>query len=321
MKIRSGAESLSVSEAAAALGISTPTVKRMVAEDRLESFRTSGGHLRITAESIEAVRGQRQVRPHPVREASPVLQNRSERVEELTLEAQEHRARRELEKLRREEQEQAESQEAEAQARQDEAAERQVEIELERERLELEKAQEQARRERDQVQERQRIEAERELAAFRSRWQEKASEAVADYEYRWLSATQRKEVLEGLEAEIEKRQPADESRMGTILARSLEALAEPIRAARDAQERRQRLTDEALRSLPYMSTETEKVRATVVIREALRRLERQGCVHESDAALRTSSMSPSGNCFLVCGVSGTRGESARNNRNESRPHL
>ena len=96
-KIRSGAESLSVSEAAAALGISTPTVKRMVAEDRLESFRTPGGHLRITAESIEAVREQRHVRPRPVREASPVLQNRRERLEELTLEAQEHRARRDLE--------------------------------------------------------------------------------------------------------------------------------------------------------------------------------------------------------------------------------
>lgn len=161
-KIRSGAESLSVSEAAAALGISTPTLKRMVAEDRLDSFRTPGGHLRITMESIKDMREQRHARPRPMREASPVLQNRRERLEELTLEAQEHRARRELEKLRREEQEEAETLEAEAQAREDEAAERQAELEVERERLELEKAQEEARQEHERAQERQKLQAARE---------------------------------------------------------------------------------------------------------------------------------------------------------------
>jgi hypothetical protein len=243
----------------------------MVAEGRLDAFRTPGGHLRITAESIEAVREQRQARPRPVRDASPVLQNRRERLEELTLEAQEHRARRELEKLRREEQEEAEEREAEAHAREEEAVERQAEFELERERLELEKAQERARRDRERDQEEQKREAERELGAFRCRWQAKASEAVAAYEYRWLSATQRKEVLEDLEAEIEKRQPADEPRMAAIIARSLQALAEPIRADRDAQERRQKLTNEALWSLPFSASEAEKIKATAAIREALRR--------------------------------------------------
>jgi hypothetical protein len=227
--------------------------------------------LRILAESIEALREQRQVRPRPVRDASPVLQNRRERLEELTLEAQEHRARRELEKLRTEEQEEADRREAEAQAREEEAAQRQAELELEREQLEFEKAQERARRDRQRDQEEQKREAERELAAFRCRWLEKASEAVAAYEYRWLLATQRKEVLEGLEAEIEKRQPADEPRMAAIIARSLQALAEPIRADRDAQERRQKLTNEALWSLPGSATEAEKIKATAAIREALRR--------------------------------------------------
>ena len=107
-KNRSVSDSHSASEAAALLGVSIPTLKRMVAEGRLDAFRTPGGHFRITAESIEALREQRQTRPRPVRDASPVLQNRRERLEELTLEAQEHRARRELEKLRREEQEEAE---------------------------------------------------------------------------------------------------------------------------------------------------------------------------------------------------------------------
>lgn len=272
-KIQYKAESYSVSEAARLLGVSVPTAKRMVAEGSLEGFRTPGAHLRITAESVEALRDGRQTRPRPVREASPVLQNRRERLEELTLEAQEHRARRELEKLRREEQEEAERREAEAQAREDEAVQREAELEMERQRLELEKAQERARVEQERAQEWETREAERELAAFRCRWQEKASEAVSAYEYRWLSATQRKEVLEGLEAEIEKRQPGDEPRMAAIIARSLQAVVEPLRADRDAQERRQTLMEETLRSLPYSATEAEKVRATVAIREALRRLD------------------------------------------------
>ena len=211
----------------------------------------------------------------------------------MTLEAQEHRARRELEKLRREEQKEAERLEAEAQAREDEAVQREAEIELERERLELERAQQRARQEREQAEEREKRESMQSLAAFRCRWQTKASEALSAYEYRWLSATQRKEVLGGLEAEIEKRQPTDEPRMGTILARSLEALVEPFQTERDAQECRRTLTEEALRSLPFLATEAEKVRATVAIREALRRLdERPGEPRRCISALRTPGHCP-----------------------------
>jgi hypothetical protein len=215
-----------------------------------------------------------------------VLQNRRERLEELTLEAQEHRAKQELEKLKREEREEAENREAEAQARAEAASQRQAEIELERERLELEKVQEEARQEHERAQERHRLQAAQELAAFRCRWQEKASEAFTACKYQWLSASQRKEIVEGLEAEIAKRQPTDDPRMSTILARSLEALVEPLRAARDAQERRQRLTDEALLSLPFMATEPEKVRATVAIREALRRFDEFADVCELRVAAR-----------------------------------
>src|SRR5205809_55728 len=121
-KIRSDAESCSVSEAARLLGVSIPTAKRMAADGQLEAFRTPGGHLRIVAESIEALREQGQ-RPRLVREASLVLHNRRERLEELTIEAQELRARRELEKLRREQAEDEEQRQAEAEARDLEAAE------------------------------------------------------------------------------------------------------------------------------------------------------------------------------------------------------
>jgi excisionase family DNA binding protein len=265
-------DSYSASDAAAAIGVSVPTLKRMVRDGTLEGFRTPGGHLRVTAESIEALKDRpRQARP--VREPSPVLQNRRERLEELTLEAQEHRARRELAKLRREEQEEAEELEAQAQARETEAAQRQAELDLERERLAHEKAQERARQARERTQECERREAERELATFRSRWLDKAGEALAGRDYCWLTAGQRKEVLDRLEAEIKDRQPADEPRMSLIIARSLEALTEPLRAELDAQERRQKLTEETLRTLHYLATEEEKVRATVAIREALSRFD------------------------------------------------
>lgn len=196
-KHRSGTESYSLGEAAEVLGLSIPTIKWMVAKGQLESFRTPGGHFRILAESIEAVREHRQTPRENGRYPSPVLQNRRERLEELTLEAQETRARRELDRLRRDEQEEAEGREAEAEAREQAAAQREAELELERERLEYERAQEQARQKREQAYDRQRRETEQQLAAFRCQWLDKANETVSAYEYRWLSASQRKEILEG----------------------------------------------------------------------------------------------------------------------------
>jgi excisionase family DNA binding protein len=141
-KNRSDVESYSVSEAAAVLGVSVPTLKRMVGEGRLEAYRTPGSHLRILTESIESMREGQKTRPRSVRDASPVLQNRREHLEELTLEAQEHRARRELDKLRAEEQEEADRRRAEAEAREQEAAQRQEQVELERQRLQRQKAEE-----------------------------------------------------------------------------------------------------------------------------------------------------------------------------------
>jgi excisionase family DNA binding protein len=272
VKNRSSADSHSASDAATQLGVSIPTLKRMVKDGTVEGFRTPGGHLRISAESIEAAKNSRQARPR-ARESSPVLQNRRERVEELTLEAQELRAKRELGKLRREEQEEAEAREAEAQARQEEAEQRRAEIVTERERLEHEKAEDRRRRQREQAEEEARLEAEQELAVFRERWYALAAQAVTTPRLNWLTASQRKEVTDALESEVDRRQPADAPRMTDILARSLAALVEPLQAERDVQERRQRLTEEALRSLPYSATEAEKLKATAVVREALRRFD------------------------------------------------
>ena len=252
-----------MSEAAAVLGVSIPTVKRMVAEGRLEAYRTPGSHLRILAESVDAMREGERVRPRSSRDVSPVLQNRREHLEELNLDVQEHRIRRELEELRAEDQEEADRRRAEAEAREREAAQRQQQLEVERERLERRKAEDRRQRE-----------AEQRLATFRTQWLEVAAHIVSEARYAWLTPTQRKEVLEALEAEIECRQPTEgHPYMADVMVHTLLAALEPFETERKAQERRQRLTEAALRKLPYSATDAECVQATTAVREALNRFD------------------------------------------------
>jgi hypothetical protein len=242
----------------------------MVADGTLEGFRTPGGHIRVTAEGIQALKSQRETQPRPVRDASAVLQNRRERLEELTLEAQETRARRDLAKLQREDQEEAERREAQAQARKEEAAQRQAELQLERERREFEQVEEWARREMEENEQWARREAEQELARFRSRWFEAVDRAVRDKQF-WhdLSEAQVKEILGALEAEIKTRAPQDEPLMSVALGRSLEALVAPILAAQDAQKKRQNIADRVLWHLSAFATDSEKAEAADAIRKAL----------------------------------------------------
>ena len=167
-----------------------------------------------------------------MRDASPVLQNRRERLEELTLEAQEIRARRELVKLEREEQDEAEQQQAEEEEREQEAAERQAELELEREQLEHERTQERARKE-----------AQRSTVDFRCRWLEEANQVLVTPECRWLSAAQRKEIIDAVAVEVEKRQPSDAPRMAVILGHTIAALLERFQAEEEAQKQRERAID------------------------------------------------------------------------------
>jgi excisionase family DNA binding protein len=259
-KNRTDLESYSVSEAAAVLGVSSPTLKRMVAEGRVKAYHTPGGHLRILTESVNAMREGESLSRRSVADVSHALQIRREHLQELTLEVEEHRTRRELDRLRSEEQDKLDHRRAEEEARQQEAARRQEEIELERERLERQEAEGQRQRE-----------AEHQLAAFRSRWLQVAPHIVKQPEYAWLSAAQRKEVLESLEAVIESRQPTDDHRyIASVIVRALQAALEPFEAERKAQERRQRLTEAALWRLPRSATEAERVGAISAIREALK---------------------------------------------------
>lgn len=108
--------SYSLSDAAALLGVSVPTVRGLLARGTLVSFRTPGGHLRIPSESIAAYREGRPNRTNPAITPSVSVQNRRDNLEALRLESEELRVRRDLRKLQAEEREGENQRRAEAQA-------------------------------------------------------------------------------------------------------------------------------------------------------------------------------------------------------------
>jgi excisionase family DNA binding protein len=108
--------SYSLSNAAAVLGVSVPTVRALIARGQLTSFRTPGGHLRIPSESVAAYRDGRPNRTNPANTTSTALQGRRDNLESLRLETEELRVRRDLRKIQEEEQEVENRRKAEAQA-------------------------------------------------------------------------------------------------------------------------------------------------------------------------------------------------------------
>ena len=135
-------EALSVADAAKALGVSGRTIKRMIAAGELSAFRTRGGHLRIAIESVKAVKGESL---RAVSNPSAVLQNRRERVEELNLEAQELRAERQLEDLRREQKEKESDRRAEAETLRQDQKDRARALVVDRQRIKRQETEEHER--------------------------------------------------------------------------------------------------------------------------------------------------------------------------------
>jgi len=138
-------DALSMAEAAAALGVSVPTVRQMVARGQLAAFRTPGGHLRFTADSVRAAKGEDVSESGGQRLPNP-LQKRRERVEELNLEAQEFRAERQLDALRREQEEEEADRRAEEEALRQERKDQARALVLDRQRTKREEAEERERR-------------------------------------------------------------------------------------------------------------------------------------------------------------------------------
>ena len=147
--------SYSLSDAAAVLGVSVPTVRALVARGQLASFSTPGGHLRIPSESIAAYRNGRPNRTNPPNTTSTALQGRRDNLENLRLETEELRVRRDLRKIKDEEQEVESRRKAETQAtalrRKEEREQRRVETMREADAQRLKAAEAEAIRRRRQL--------------------------------------------------------------------------------------------------------------------------------------------------------------------------
>jgi len=251
--------SYSVRKAAQVLGVSVPTAKRMIDAEQLGAFETPGGHLRVLADSLERVQQGRGLRPAP--QVSSVLQNRRERVEELGLEAQELRATREIRKLRQEDAGERQQKQEERQQRAREAEQEAQRLELEQQQLEIEE------REREQQ-----ARAQSALSHFRQRWLAHADKLLGPFTYIWLTAPQRKEVAEGLEAEIAKHGPDDEQRMQRIIEDALASLIAPLEAQRQIARRREQAVQHTMLSLSFRATVSERARAEALAREVLKQM-------------------------------------------------
>jgi len=195
-----------------------------------------------------------------------VLQNKRERVEELGLEAQELRASHEIRKLRQEDAAEARQKREERQESARQAQQEAQRLELERQQLEIER-QERAERAR----------AEAALRDFRQRWLAHADKLLngflgAFFKYDWLTPQQRKEVAETLEGEIGKHGPDDEQRMSRIIQDTLASFVAPLEAQREIARRREHAVDRMMLKLSFKATDSERVRAEALAREALRQM-------------------------------------------------
>lgn len=116
---------ISTGAAATLLGKDRRTIRRMIDDKRLRSYRTPNGAHRLRLADVQALAGETDSQRSAAGGSSPALKNRKESVDELALQIQERRLKRDLTRL--EEQEQIEEAEREAAAeeeRQREAEER-----------------------------------------------------------------------------------------------------------------------------------------------------------------------------------------------------
>ncbi len=229
-----------VAEAARLLAVDARTIRRMCAEGRLQSFVTPGGHRRVALADIEAIRnGNADLKRSSVSHfPSPTLQQKRERIEELSLTIQEKKAKMALRELEDAESRRVEEQEAEQQAQQQEARRMRLEAEAGR-----------ARRDR-----------EREQAHAEAR----AAQAHQEWTAQWLRNMLRelpRNIPPGLRlevAEIIRQELSDlyetsadhaEDIVETTLRAAVEKTLRPWRRSKEAE----KAADEALNQLPLFA--------------------------------------------------------------------
>src|SRR5437899_2602561 len=245
--------SYSAPEAARLLRVSIPTLKRMCKGGEIPCFRTPGGHLRIPADGLKNFQGKGS--GSTTSAPSSVLVNRRERLEELNLEGQELRARRDLEKLRAEQAEEDERRAVQARAQEQERL-----AQIEATRFEREKEQRRAAREREQAN------RERQRREWHRSWILWAAASFPD----WLTSEEIELLEAGVNAALGNCEPGDaaDDVAGTLKTR-IERLIAPWRAEHEARAKREQLVERAVQGLPFGATDSDKTRASAAVRSAL----------------------------------------------------
>jgi excisionase family DNA binding protein len=264
-----GAESVPISEAERRTGLSVRTLKRMIAAGQLEAFRSPGGHVRVSNAGLEKLlRGSASPTPVP---RSSVLQNKQERVEELSLDLQEKRARRELRRFDEEDAD-VERRRTDAQRNQ-ELADRRAATQRQLDRARAEEIRRREEREAD---------ASRESAEFRGRWILWTTQTIP----RWFSPDQAQNVTSAVESALSTFQPsASDADVRRLLENTIDRISEPWEAERAERTRRDKLVEDAVRGLPWGATDVEKARTAADTRAALSRVPLKAPHWETAAAI------------------------------------
>jgi|SRR6267154_2417625 len=248
-------EWVSISEAVRLSGLSTRTLKRMAEENRLNFSRSPGGHIRIARADLDGL--LRRQSSNPSAPASSVLHNRKERVEELVLESQELRAKRDLERMR-EEDEERERQRAEVQRAEAVARELALAEQRSRRTSELE------RRKREQRE----AAAVRQQAEFDRHWFRWAKDRLSILS--WLSIEQRRTVIDEVSFEVRAHGPEEDvDAMEQVLSETIARVCAPWVFERDVKAKREKLLEESLWPLSWYATDQEKARAAANARVAI----------------------------------------------------
>lgn len=242
-------ESYTVREASRALGLSVPTVIRMCEEGTLQHFLSPGGHRRIPSEAIAAVRTNGRSRSLSISSPSSALQNRRERVEELGLDAQEIRARRELERLRADQDDEADRHAAQARQRE----------------TERQSQREQARAERLREE---RLKEEADAEVRRARLRQQVQLALHVTLPAGLSSERQRALADALETELLRGNVEDEETAVPIVKAVTERLIASWLAEDQARQQRMDILESVSREVRWThgSTEVDEAEATNAIR-------------------------------------------------------
>lgn len=265
---------IATSEAQRLTGLSTRTIKRMIAEGRLRSAKTRGGHVRVLRADVDKL-----LRPDsPATDAATdPLKNKRERVSELVLDAQTLRARRELKRLRAEDSQEELARREEAHAALLAEQRTLEEMRLNRERL---------AQDRDRVRKREDHE----------RWERTLVNRAIKVFPDWFSLEQEKAVIAAVKQTLANYDVGDDSEeIGEAVNRTINRVAGPWQAEREREEserraaqRRESLIERAAWPLPFQATDAEKLSAKRAARDALADLPLSASQSEEQTAVKNA---------------------------------